>query len=187
MMEQFKSIQGYEGLYEISNHGNVRSIGRTSIKGISTYIKPKNIKFRTNGRYTTVSLSQYGNIKDVYVHRLVAIHFIPNTNKKHFVNHKNGNKKNNLVNNLEWCTNCENMQHAFQNRLAVPHNSKLNEIQVKQIIFLLDKSELTVNEIASQFEVNKSVIGKIYRTETWKHIKRPQTKEYNKRRRKFNL
>lgn len=101
--EIWKAIDGYEGLYEVSNHGNVRSIKRGII------LKPATNTFG----YQIVGLSKNGKRKEGKIHRLVAKAFIDNPNNKKQVNHIDGDKKNNNVSNLEWVTNQENTIHAL--------------------------------------------------------------------------
>jgi hypothetical protein len=109
-MEIWKDINGYEGYYQISNQGNVRSIDR--FDGVhdrkGTIIKPS---LKQNG-YLQVGLRMHSKRKWIGVHRLVAIHFIENPNNKPQVNHIDGNKQNNTINNLEWVTAKENQNHA---------------------------------------------------------------------------
>lgn len=110
--EVWKDIPNYEGLYQVSNLGNVKSLNYKK-KGISKELKPV-LYF---GKYKSVSLFK-NQIKKVFlVHRLVAITFIPNNEDKPFVNHKDGNKLNNIVENLEWVTNSENQIHAHKMKL----------------------------------------------------------------------
>ena len=112
--EIWKSITGYENSHEISNHGRVRSIDRTIIRNN----KPARLKGRIlkhtliSGGYPSVMFKFYGS--RYYVHRLVAEHFIENTEDKSQINHKDGNKLNNYVDNLEWVTQSENMLHSFK-------------------------------------------------------------------------
>lgn len=114
-MEIWKDINGYEGYYQISNKGNVRSIDR--FDGVhdrtGTVIKPN---LKTNG-YLQVGLRKHNKRKWIGVHRLVAIHFIDNPENKPQVNHIDGNKQNNTVENLEWVTQEENQQHATRTGL----------------------------------------------------------------------
>jgi hypothetical protein len=109
-MELWKDISGYEGYYQISNLGNVRSIDR--FDGVhdrqGTIIKPN---LKPNG-YLQVGLRKHNTRKWFGVHRLVAIHFIENPDNKPQVNHIDGNKLNNTVENLEWVTGKENQRHA---------------------------------------------------------------------------
>lgn len=109
-MEIWKDINGYEGYYQISNKGNVRSLDR--FDGVhdrqGTIIKP-NLKH--NG-YLQVGLRKHRIRKWIGIHRLVAIHFIENPDNKPQVNHIDGNKQNNNVENLEWVTAKENQNHA---------------------------------------------------------------------------
>lgn len=99
MAEVWKDIKGYEALYQVSNLGRVKSLNyhRT---GKERILKPGT---QTKG-YLKVPLYKYGKIEEFRVHRLVAEAFIPNPNKYPCVNHKDENKQNNSVDNLEWCT-----------------------------------------------------------------------------------
>lgn len=119
-IEIWKDIKGYEGLYKVSNLGRVKNVVSTTRKGKGNYARPERIKAQRamqskknkNVKYYGVALSKNGEVKTKLVHRLVAEAFIPNTQGKPFVNHKNGNGFDNNVNNLEWCTNSENQMHA---------------------------------------------------------------------------
>jgi len=124
--EIWKDIVNYEGLYQISNYGNVRSLNRiTEVKrGNQSYtcsykgrlIKPK---LSTDG-YCFVNSCKKGKQKPLYYHRLVAEHFIENHREVTSVNHIDGNKLNNHYSNLEWCTSQENTRHAFETGLIIP-------------------------------------------------------------------
>lgn len=117
-MEQWKPVVGYEGYYEVSDRGRVRSTDRTvpsSSRNGGFRHRPSVIlrqKERRNG-YMSLSLSLNGVIKDVLVHRLVAKAFLPNPNGFDQVNHKNMNKADNRVENLEWCDQSMNMKHSI--------------------------------------------------------------------------
>lgn len=108
--EIWKDIKNYEGLYQVSNLGNVRSIPRQGAHKTLHILKPG----RTRKNYLQVSLTKNSIQKPFRVHRLVAIAFIPNPNSYPQVNHIDGNKQNNCVENLEWCTNEYNMKESWR-------------------------------------------------------------------------
>lgn len=143
-MEIWKDIKGYEGYYQISNKGNVKSLSRqwigktklgedkvntTKERILKPYVekgKRSNIK---DSLYT--SLRKDDKNKKIYIHRLVASHFIPNPNP-HLnieVNHIDGNRMNNSVENLEWVTKQENIIHAFNNEL-IKTRKKVKQIDI---------------------------------------------------------
>lgn len=107
MEEVWRDVPEYEGLYQVSNKGNVKRDGR---------IKSQRID---KGGYCTVGLSRNSVQKCLKVHRLVAGAFIPNPEEKRTVNHIDGNKQNNNVENLEWATHSENIIHANATGLRV--------------------------------------------------------------------
>lgn len=110
--EVWKDIEGYEGLYQVSTLGRVKSLARERVS------KDKILK-SSGVRYKLVCLYKSGIVKYVKVHRLVANAFISNPENKPQVNHKDGNKFNNSVSNLEWATSKENCIHAVQTGLSV--------------------------------------------------------------------
>ena len=114
MKEEWKDIKGYEGYYQVSNLGNIKSF--IYFNG-HEYIYRERILKPQNNRYLTVRLAKNKKVKQYTIHRLVAEYFISNEDKKPYVNHKDGNKYNNRVDNLEWCTAKENTQHAYNNNL----------------------------------------------------------------------
>lgn len=116
MKEIWKDIPGYECLYQVSNLGSVRSLDRTVKKAgqPDAYLKGREIKqFTDHKGYRVVTLSKDCKLKQIKVHRLVLMAFIPNPDNLPQVNHKDGNKKNNCVENLEWCTNDYNSNHRM--------------------------------------------------------------------------
>ena len=121
-MEIWRKIEGYEGLYEVSNLGQVRSF----YSGEAKILKP----WVDKDGYLTVTLYKNGKGYAKKVHRLVAVAFIPNIDNKPQVNHIDGNKQNNTVDNLEWVTSKENIQHAWNtglSRMTKEHKKKLSE------------------------------------------------------------
>lgn len=117
MTEIWKDIPGYEGLYQVSNFGNVKSLRSKKLL--------KNTPQNTG--YLKVTLYKNGNFKKHSVHRLVAEIFIDNPDKKRTVNHINGIKYDNRVENLEWATHAENEIHAYKTGLKVGKNHKNNK------------------------------------------------------------
>lgn len=117
-METWKDVEGFEGIYQISNRGEVRSLDRfDGIRGIKGRTIKPNLK--QNG-YAQVGLRKEGKRKWVSIHRLVAIHFINNPKNKPQVNHIDCNKQNNNIENLEWVTAQDNYKHAKENGLIKP-------------------------------------------------------------------
>lgn len=116
--EEWRSVKGYEGFYEVSDLGNVRSLARRhrTFDGVKILKGVKNITPTDNGNgYLIVSLNKDGIRKSRYVHRLVAEMFINKPVGKEYVNHIDYNRKNNTVENLEWCTQAENLEHSKPN------------------------------------------------------------------------
>lgn len=115
MTEIWKDIEGFEGRYQISNLGRVKSLSRYVQFGKQRRFVPEYIrkeKSKPNG-YRYVQLNLNGKEKDFHVHRLVAKHFVPGYFDGAHVNHKDGNKANNTADNLEWCTRSENQRHMY--------------------------------------------------------------------------
>lgn len=173
-MEIWKDIKGYEGLYQVSNLGNVKSLNRNKIyKDTFIKINERLLKPSTNkGGYKQVVLYKNDSKKTFKVHRLVALVFLDNSNQYLEVNHKNGIKHDNYVNNLEWCNHSQNVQHSFDNKLQIPlcgekHGmSKLN----KEDILNIKQSLLSSRKIAKNYNVNKSTILRIRNNQIWKHL-----------------
>ena len=132
MFEIWKPIAGYEGLYEVSNLGRVKSLERYEIarKGVVRKRKGRILKSASDkDGYLKVTLSKEHKLKTIGVHRLVAEAFIPNPENKNTVNHKDENKNNNVVENLEWSTNGENNNHGSRNKKiseAMMNNQKIS-------------------------------------------------------------
>lgn len=131
--EIWKDIKNYEGRYQISNMGRVKSLFR-KVKTVSGYyitVQEKILKQTVdNTGYYVVSLWKNNKHLRAHIHRLVAETFIFNHNNKPFINHIDGDKLNNNVSNLEWCTPKENNIHAYQYGLN-PSRKKVNQYDLK--------------------------------------------------------
>lgn len=121
MEEIWKDVPNYEGFYQISNFGNVKSLDRITKKN---RLEKRKIfgrslnKIECSNKYLSVRLSKNGIVKMKLIHRLVAISFLLNNQNKTQVNHIDGNKQNNILSNLEWVTHSENAKHAYINGLS---------------------------------------------------------------------
>lgn len=114
--EEWRDIAGYEGLYQISNIGRIKSLARIIIRGNKAYqLSEKYIKLRPRNGYPSVGLHKNNAVQYIAVHRLVAFAFIENPCRKECINHKDCNRENNTISNLEWVSKAENNQHAWDN------------------------------------------------------------------------
>ena len=148
--ETWKDVAGYEGLYQVSDQGNVRSKRRFGSKG--GILKPK----VDRDGYLQVGLSQNGQQKSFYIHRLVATAFIPNPSNLPVINHKDENPKNNAVDNLEWCTTKYNLNYGTcRARLAAKLKGKFVNGPLAKAVLQYDKSGNFVREWPSTIEVQR--------------------------------
>ena len=158
--EEWRDVVGYEGLYQVSNLGRVKSFHKNNAKIITP--KPD------NHGYLRVVLCKDFKKKNRMVHVLVAQAFIPNPESKRQVNHIDGNKTNNHVSNLEWVTPAENIHHAFETGLrksGCEHfRAKLTAEQVREIRrdCVPGDPELGFKPFARKFNVTSRVIGLVY-------------------------
>lgn len=116
--EIWKDIEGYEGYYQISNLGKIKSLERWVNNRFGTLSKRKEriLKSKRNksSRYAYIMLCINNNIKTCTLHRLLAQHFIPNPHNYPIINHKDHNSFNNSLDNLEWTTQSQNVRHAYE-------------------------------------------------------------------------
>lgn len=168
--EIWRDIRGYEGLYQVSNFGRVKSFH---------FGKEKLRKLVLNDKgYLLVGLNKAGKTKKFGVHILVATAFLPNLENKPEVNHRDGNKQNNHVSNLEWVTERENVQHAFRiglNRATKGSNhtnSKLLDDDVRYIreVCIPGDFKLGFGSLAEMFGVCKATIRKVYLGKTYTDV-----------------
>lgn len=139
----YADVVGYEGLYQISADGKVKS--------------PKGIKKTeiTNNGYERVNLFKNGKCKHFSVHRLVASAFIPNPENYEMVNHIDGNKLNNCVSNLEWCDASYNTRHAYENNLIKPKETGVIQYSKE---FVEIKRWKSIAEACKQLKLNHANI-----------------------------
>lgn len=173
--EIWKPVVGYEGLYEISSYGNVRSLDRfINVRGHIHKRKSRPMKVCC-GRYKMIRLSKDSKVYTVNIHRLIADAFIPNPQNKPQVNHINGVKTDNRIENLEWVTCSANIQHAYDNGLKKAVNgsrhylSKLTDEIVSDIKRRIRNKE-QIQSISNHYGVHQSSISKIKSGVTWKHV-----------------
>lgn len=191
-MEVWRDIEGYVGLYQVSNKGRVRSLDRLDVrsdgsKGSNRRLRGALLKASVGKvGYYVVVLSKNRTRKTFTVHRLVAIAFIDNPDNKGSVNHINGIKTDNDINNLEWTTHKENMRHGWDTGLITPsynnkngnaqgekhHGAKLTEEDVR---FILDNirsngGPMTQRGLGRHFGVSNSTVYHIVKRNTWKHV-----------------
>ncbi len=163
-------VVGYEGIYEVSNKGRVRSCFQPEKLAYwySKITKPQTDAYG----YHTVFLSVNKNRKRAKVHRLVAMAFILNPHNKPQVNHKDGNKKNNCVENLEWNTPAENVAHSMRLNLK-PVGSRCHSSKIKEedVLFIRKHKQLfSTKELSEKYKIDTSTIRSIINGTTWKHV-----------------
>lgn len=182
MNEEWRPVAGYEGYYEVSNTGRVRSLERTAqwtLKGLPRYrpIRTRLLKPTIwNKKRIRFNLSLNGKRRMKFAHRLVCEAFLNNPNLLPEVNHLDGNPLNNRVDNLEWCNRRHNHNHAVINGLlgfkvqpGEQHGrSRLTNEDVIQIRTL---SEIvTASELAKKFHVSDGCVRDVIQRRTWKHL-----------------
>ena len=165
--EKWKQVEGFPG-YEISNFGRVKS---------SHYFNGTNeriLRHRLSRGYCTVILVGTEKKYCKQVHRLVGLAFIDNPEDKPTINHMDGVKTNNHVDNLEWATRKENHKHAAENGLMASGERNGNSKLTAQDVINIRGMDESQRKIADMFGVSHVLIGNIQRLETWKHIPNEQ-------------
>lgn len=166
-MEIWKNIPEWCGIYQASTFGSIRSLRFRKIKILS--------QCKTKTGYQLVCLWSNGP-HTVIVHRLIAITFIPNQRNLKEVNHKDGDKSNNAVSNLEWCTRGENNSHAYRTglmplRVGEKNGfSKLTNDEVLEILQLHKMYGTKQRAIAREYDVDHYTIARIINGSGWRHL-----------------
>lgn len=179
-MELWKDIKGYEGKYQISSYGRVKSLARITKNNhkIPERILNTTTRLTKDGYCRVTLIGKKSKTHDYRVHRLVAETFIPNPNNKPTVNHIDGNKKNNHVDNLEWNTREENMQHAYKHKLKkamqgnLNGNAKLTPEQVRSIReeYVYESKEHGTVALAKRYGVTNRTIGLIVNNKSYRNV-----------------
>ncbi len=182
MIEEWRPVVGYEGFYEVSNLGRVKSVDRlcNSSKRTSQRMKGRVLKPRINTHRQnrcTVVLNKEGNATYAYISRLVLMAFVGPPPEKHDAAHWDGNTMNNRLDNLRWATVSQNMQDKNRHGTAPrgSHNamSKLTEEQVAHIRASYRRNsyhDSNALELACQFNVSRGVILQIIKQTAWRHV-----------------
>lgn len=164
---KWKDIIGYENEYQINQFGEIRTLKDSPKLKKYDVLKPQISK--RNG-YVYQMLYKNGKEKLLRVHRLVAMAFLPNPNNLPQVNHKDGNKQNNSVDNLEWCEQSDNMKHAYKNGLQIPSENQrkaiinTNKLKQKKVCQIKDGEIINtfsgISEASRQTKISISCISR---------------------------
>lgn len=167
--EEWKPVKGYEGRYEVSNLGRVRSLKRATTNGVV-------LKQTIKHGYMHVCLSKENKPSTKRVHRLVAEAFIANPMGKPVVNHIDGDKTNNAASNLEWATNSENELHSFRvlgKKPNIPWKGKprkfARKLSYADAVAIID-SKRPSRELAAEFGVSKTTILNIRKRKIYREV-----------------
>ena len=168
MQEIWKNIDGFEGYYEVSNFGNVRSLDRV-------VINKNNFKRKISGTILSLNtghngyyfcrLSKNGKHTCVRVNRLVARAFLPNPNNLPFVNHLDFNKKNNNIHNLQWISLEDNVHHSISRMYK---NLNIDSNMVREIFILFHKHNESISGLMKKFRMKRWAVSNIIHRKSWK-------------------
>lgn len=158
-MDNWAEIPGFTG-YKVNRFGLVKSFKRYPC---GKMLSPQMDK----DGYNRITMQQNGKSKALMVHRIVAITFIKNTENYSQINHKDGNKQNNHVDNLEWCTNTFNQRHAWNNDLKTVRLTTNQVSEIKRFII----NGLTNKVLSERYQIDPSLISNIRHNKVWKDIK----------------
>jgi len=177
MEEKWIDIVGFEGFYQINLSGDIKSLPRQRKNKHGFYMsKERILNGCVSGGYLIYSFKIDKTETKLRAHRIVAQTFIPNPNNYPVINHKDGNKLNNNIDNLEWCTEAYNTKHAWDNGLIRGLRGEENgraKTTEKQVVLIKKfiRKGLTSKEISEKLDLPKNIVDKIRCGKTWKHIK----------------
>lgn len=182
-VEFWLPVKGYDGWYEVSDHGRVRSLSRMLLRkngaphGKKGRILPGHL---CDHSYVVVALRKCGKQRAHYVHRLVAEAFIANPEKKPQVNHRNGERAENAISNLEWATGSENILHSYavlrHPRLTLRGetngNSRIteNDVRAIRLEYQPGSSIRGQRQLATKYGVSQRLILNILHRRAWRHV-----------------
>lgn len=177
IIEEWRPVNGYETHYEVSSFGRVRLSKNHFSDKYACQIKFQRIKIRTEkgrnrGGYLCVKLAKNDIKKEVTVHRMVAVAFIPNPENKPEVNHKRGIKTDNRAWELEWVTYKENNKHAHETGLMNPTRGEKHHCCkiTKEIVLKIFNDPDTHVKIAKKYGIHPANVGSIKIGDTWSHV-----------------
>lgn len=175
--EIWKDIKEYEGLYQVSNKGKIKRLAGKCLTKAGKYRNiSENIltcfSNKTRYNYLYVNLNNNG-LKQFRLHRLVALHFIPNPDNLPEVNHIDGNKNNNTVENLEWCSNLENIRHSFKigtHKIRTGEQAPNSKLTLEQVIEIKErlKNKEYGRRVAKDYNISEGMISLIKNKKYWK-------------------
>lgn len=188
MEEIWKDLQGYEGIYQVSTLGRVKSLGRTVEKKsklgkeFKMVVSEKVISGHvSDSGYIEYNIRKNGRPKTIRGHRLVAETFIENPSNKPLINHIDGDKTNNNLSNLEWSTHKENAKHALEtgllsNFLKFARSKPRRKLSTEDVTVIINRLNLgdAMGRIAKDYKVHRETIASIKYFKTWKMVHRPK-------------
>lgn len=168
--EVWKDIKEYEGLYQVSNFGRLKSLTKRGGK------TPRILKQQDRNGYKRVPLTDNSGVRKYKSVHLLVLTTFKGKKIDCECNHKDGDKSNNNIENLEWLTRSQNQKHAFDNGLQIPllgeqvNNSKLLCNDVLQIRSIYEQGWATLKELGDAWGVSKANVHSIVKNKTWRHI-----------------
>ena len=168
IVEVWKDVEGWEDCYQVSSFGNVRSKDKVRVKVrqgkvVHAPYRGRNRKFKiSKSGYCVVHFRDVDRSTHPTVHRIVALNFIPNPENKPTVNHRDGNKQNNNVSNLEWSTHSEQTNHAIETGLIIPRGAPIYSPEFKQRAYdYFIETKCSIKHLSDAFGISEKTAGSI--------------------------